>query len=150
MLFRSVTAIQIQLAHTAQIPEARARLEKLLAADFANQPLVVLDYETLTPIYKQVIQFFDSIFGFISILIWVIVLFTVGNTMSMAVVERTTEIGTIRAMGRRRGVIRTMFVSEGLLLGVIGVALGTALALVIAFVINHSGLRWVQIGRAHV
>lgn len=144
-----VTAIQIQLAHTAQIPEARARLEKLLAADFANQPLVVLDYETLTPIYKQVIQFFDSIFGFISILIWVIVLFTVGNTMSMAVVERTTEIGTIRAMGRRRGVIRTMFVSEGLLLGVIGVALGTALALVIAFVINHSGLRWVPPGYSY-
>lgn len=144
-----VTAIQLQLAHTAQIPAARARLERLLATEFKGMPLEILDYETLTPIYKQVIQFFDSIFGFISILIYVIVLFTVGNTMSMAVVERTTEIGTLRAIGQRRGGIRSLFVCEGVLLGLIGAVSGIAIALPIAYVINHSGMTWAPPGYSY-
>lgn len=144
-----VTAIQIQLAHTAQIPAARARVEQLLATQFKEMPLEILDYETLTPIYKQVIQFFDSIFGFISILIYVIVLFTVGNTMSMAVVERTAEIGTLRAIGQRCSGIRSLFVCEGVLLGLIGAALGIAVALPIAYVINHSGMTWAPPGYSY-
>ncbi|MCX7293650.1 FtsX-like permease family protein [Janthinobacterium sp.] len=144
-----VTAIQIQLAHTAQMPAARARLEQLLATQFKGVPLEILDFEALTPIYKQVIQFFDSIFGFISILIYVIVLFTVGNTMSMAVVERTTEIGTLRAIGQRRGGIRTLFICEGLLLGLVGAAVGILIALPIAYLINHSGLAWAPPGYSY-
>ncbi|OYO28772.1 ABC transporter permease [Janthinobacterium sp. PC23-8] len=144
-----VTAIQIQLAHTAQMPAARARLDQLLAAEFKTLKLEVLDYETLSPIYKQVIQFFDSMFGFISILIYMIVLFTVGNTMSTAVVERTTEIGTLRAIGQRRAGIRSLFVSEGLLLGLIGAGLGIAIALPISYVINHSGMTWAPPGYSY-
>lgn len=144
-----VTAIQIQLAHTAQIPAARARLEQLLATRFKGMPLEILDYETLTPIYKQLIQFFDSMFGFISILIYTIVLFTVGNTMSMAVVERTTEIGTLRAIGQRCSGIRSLFVCEGALLGLIGAVLGIAIALPIAYAINHSGMTWAPPGYSY-
>lgn len=144
-----VTAVQIQLHHTNQIPQARARLEALLATSFKDAPLELLDFETLTPIYGQSIQFFDSVFGFIATLIGVIVLFTVGNTMSMAVVERTTEIGTLRAMGQRRGGIRALFMCEGLLLGLMGAVLGVLIALLIALAINHSGLTWTPPGYAY-
>jgi putative ABC transport system permease protein len=144
-----VTAIQIQLARTEQIPAATARLEQLLAGELKGQPLVVLDYETLTPIYKQVIQFFDSMYGFISILISVIVLFTVGNTMSTAVMERTTEIGTIRALGRRRNVVRNMFMCEGAMLGLIGAVAGVIISLPVAYVINHSGMTWAPPGYSY-
>jgi putative ABC transport system permease protein len=141
-----VTAIQIQLQHTDQIPQARARLEALLASQFKDMPLEILDFDTLTPIYGQSIRFFDSVFGFIATLIGVIVLFTVGNTMSMAVVERTTEIGTLRAMGQRRGGIRALFMCEGLLLGLLGAVLGVLTALLLAWVINHAGLTWTPPG----
>ncbi len=144
-----VTAIQIQLVHTSQMPVAKARLEQLLATQFKGMPLEILDFETLTPIYKQVIQFFDSIFGFMSILIYVIVLFTVGNTMSMAVVERTTEIATLRAIGQRRSGIRKLFICEGFLLGVVGGVLGILIALPYAYLINHSGLAWAPPGYSY-
>jgi putative ABC transport system permease protein len=144
-----VTAIQIQLKHTSQMPAARARLQALLASTLKDAPLEIQDYETLTPIYGQIIQFFDSVFGFIAILIGVIVLFTVGNTMSMAVVERTTEIGTLRAIGQRRGGVRRLFFTEGLLLGVIGAVLGVLLALPVAWLINHSGLTWAPPGYSY-
>ncbi len=97
-----VTAIILQLHHTDQIPAARERLEQLLKTTLKGEMLETHDYETLNPYYGQTIGFFAAIFGFISILIGVIVLFTVGNTMSMAVVERTPEIGTLRAMGLHR------------------------------------------------
>ena len=75
---------------------------------------------------------FDTIFGFVFVLIGGIVLFTVSNTMNTTVVERTVEIGTLRAIGLRRAGIRRLFVTEGALLGVCGAVLGLVLALLLA------------------
>ena len=142
-----VTAIVLQLKHTLQIPDAKARLREVLARVSPNQPLEALDFETLNPFYGQALGFFRTIFGFIAVLMGAIVLFTVVNTMSMAVFERTVEIGTLRAMGLRRRGVRWLFVSEGLLLGIIGAVLGVIIATVIAAIINKSGLTWTPPGR---
>lgn len=141
-----VTAIQIQLHHTSQIPVVQARLQKLIAEQFPGQPLEIQDFKTLNPMYGQTAQFMNSMFGFIATLIAVIVLFTIGNTMSTAVVERTVEIGTLRAMGLRRAGLRNLFLCEGILLGLIGAAAGVISALGIAYLINHSGLSWTPPG----
>jgi putative ABC transport system permease protein len=142
-----VTAIVLQLAHTAQIPAAQERLAQLLKTTLKDEPLEVIDYETLNPFYGQTLGMFGAIFGFISVLIGAIVLFTVTNTMSMAVVERTAEIGTLRAIGLRRGGIRAMFVSEGIVLGAFGALLGIVAALAMAWGINQLGLTWTPPGR---
>ena len=143
-----VTAIALQLRHTDQIPAARERLEELLKTTLkGDPPLAVLDYETLNPFYGQTLSMFAAIFGFIAVLIGAIVLFTVSNTMSMAVVERTAEIGTLRAIGLRRSGIRALFVSEGMVLGCFGALLGSGAALGLAWVINQLGLTWIPPGR---
>ena len=142
-----VTAIALQLRHTAQIPAARERLEELLKTKLKGAPLEVLDYETLNPFYGQTLSMFAAIFSFIAVLMGAIVLFTVSNTMSMAVVERTAEIGTLRAIGLRRGSIRAMFVSEGVVLGGFGALLGIGAALGLAWGINQLGLTWIPPGR---
>ncbi len=142
-----VTAISLQLHHTAQIPAARARLEELLKTTLKGEPLAILDFETLNPFYGQTLAMFAAIFGFISVLMGAIVLFTVSNTMSMAVVERTAEIGTLRAIGLRRGGIRAMFIGEGIVLGCFGVLVGYIAALGAAWTINRLGLTWTPPGR---
>ena len=142
-----VTAIVLQLQHTSQMVATRARLEELLATTFKNKPLEIQEFTTLNPFYGQSIGMFAALFSFIAVLIGAIVLFTVGNTMSMAVVERTVEIGTLRAIGLRRNGIRRLFICEGLLLGVIGAVLGVLIALGIAYTINHAGLTWLPPGR---
>lgn len=138
-----VTAIMLQLHRTDQIPAAQARLATLLPALALSQPLSVQDFGTLNPFYTQSIQLFDTIFGFIFVLIGAIVLFNVSNTMNTAVVERTVEIGTLRAIGLRRGGIRTLFIIEGFLLGLAGALVGVLCAVAVAFVVNHAGLTWV-------
>jgi putative ABC transport system permease protein len=142
-----VTAIALQLRHTAQLPAAQARLQELLATSLKGEPLAVVDYETLNPFYAQTLGMFAAIFGFISVLIGGIVLFTVGNTMSMAVVERTAEIGTLRAIGLRRGDIRAMFVIEGIVIGVLGALVGIVVAIAAAAAINQMGMTWTPPGR---
>jgi putative ABC transport system permease protein len=141
-----VTAIILQLRHSSQIQVALDRLKPILARFSASQPLALLDFRTLNPFYVQTIQLFDTIFGFIFALIGGIVLFTVSNTMNTAVVERTVEIGTLRAIGLRRAGIRRLFVTEGALLGLTGAVLGVILALAISGIANEMGLTWMPPG----
>jgi putative ABC transport system permease protein len=77
------------------------------------------------------------------------VLFAVVNTMTMNVMERTNEIGTIRAMGVRRSGIRSQFTIEGSLIGAIGATTGAVLALLVAALINHAGLTWIPPGNVN-
>ena len=140
------TSIMVQLDRTAQLPEATRRLEAILQRVSPQRPLAVVDFETLNPFYVQTLQLFDTIFSFIFALIAGIVLFTVGNTMTAAVVERTVEIGTIRAIGVRRDGVRRLFIMEGVALGCAGSLLGVLLALFIAFVVNSLKLTWLPPG----
>lgn len=141
-----VTAIVIQLQHSDQLDAAKARLAPILAKYSASQPLALLDFRELSPFFVQTEQMFDLIFGFVFLLIGGIVLFTVSNTMNTAVVERTVEVGTLRAIGLRRSGIRALFVTEGALLGVGGAVLGAVLALVISIALNHMDLPWIPPG----
>lgn len=141
-----VTAIIVQLKHTADITRAQARINQLLALFYKDKPLTILTFGQLNPFYGQTINMFFVMFGFISVLIGAIVLFMLGNTMSMTVAERTIEIGTLRAIGLRRNGIRNLFVCEGLLLGILGVTIATVLSIGISIIINHSGLSWIPPG----
>lgn len=137
---RKALGIVLQLNRTEDMPAVRAHLVGLLKDHGLD--LEVRDYAELWPFYKQVIGMFGAIFSFLAVIMAVIVLFTVVNTMSMSVMERTSEIGTARAMGLRRAGIRRQFVIEGSMLGAIGATVGLVLAAILAFTINHAGLTW--------
>jgi putative ABC transport system permease protein len=140
------TGIVVQLRHTADLGMARDRLRALFAQRHLD--LEVRDFAELQPFYKQAVGMFGAIFLFIALIMGVIVLFTVVNTMGMSVMERTTEIGSARAMGVRRGGIRRLFLVEGAILGIVGATAGAALAQVIANLVNHAGMTWTPPGQA--
>jgi putative ABC transport system permease protein len=142
-----VTGIGLQLHRSEDMPAARARLMTLIRDNHLD--LDVRDFGELTPFYGQAVRLFGAIFLFIALVMGVIVLFAVVNTMTMNVMERTNEIGTVRAMGVRRGGIRSQFIAEGFLIGAIGATVGAALAFLIAALVNHGGLTWVPPGNAN-
>lgn len=78
--------------------------------------------------YRGVKGLYDRIFGFIGVIVLVIVLFAVTNTVGMAVLERTREIGTMRAMGATPAEVTRLFTLEGLALGTAGAVAGMLLA----------------------
>ena len=142
-----VTGIVLQFHRSEDMPAARALLMTLIRSNHLD--LDVRDFGELTPFYGQVVRLFSAIFLFIALVMGMIVLFAVVNTMTMNVMERTNEIGTVRAMGVRRGGIRTQFIAEGFLIGAIGATVGAALAFLIAALVNHDGLTWVPPGNAN-
>jgi putative ABC transport system permease protein len=141
-----VTAIALQLNRTEELPFVRARLQKLFADNKLD--LEVRDFGEMSPFYVQVKAMFSTIFVFISLVMGVIVLFAVVNTMTMNVMERTNEIGTIRAMGVRRGGVRWQFILEGALVGAMGATAGAILAFGAAALVNGAGLTWMPPGNS--
>jgi len=64
------------------------------------------------------------------------VLISVMNVMIMAVYERIREIGTISAIGTPPRRILALFVTEGVLLAVIGTLIGAVLSYAIVYALN--------------
>jgi len=59
------------------------------------------------------------------------VLLIMGNTMAMTVRERTKEVGTLKAIGFKRGTITALFLAEALLVATIGAAIGIGAAVLL-------------------
>ena len=141
-----VTGLVIQLRRSEDLPLARTRLQALFAEH--HLPLDVREFSELNPFYVQVKRFFGSIFLFIALIMGVIVLFTIVNTMTMAVLERTTEVGTTRALGVKRRGVQRQFLLEGGMLGALGATAGVAVASLATLAINHAHLTWTPPGNA--
>jgi putative ABC transport system permease protein len=137
---KKVSAINLQLKSYEDMDKVIKSLEKSFKE--ANLDLEIIDLETFNPEVQKVIGIFAVIFGFVSVIIGLIVIFTVSNTMTMSIMERYNEIGTLRSMGLRRSMIRRYFVLEGSIIGFIGASLGVVFAYVITAIINSIGLMW--------
>lgn len=77
-----------------------------------------MSFETMMGGVKQ---FMYGIMGAITFSL----LLVMANTMAMTVRERTKEVGTLKALGFQRGTIARLFVSEALLVAIIGGLIGT-------------------------
>ena len=85
--------------------------------------------------YKSVRDLYNRIFGALGLIIGVIVVFVVTNAMAMAIIERTREIGTLRAMGTLPGQLMRTLALEGMVLGGVGALTGAALSLGISLML---------------
>lgn len=85
--------------------------------------------------YKAVRGLYNRIFGALGLIIGVIVVFVVANAMAMAIIERTREIGTLRALGTLPRQLLVSLALEGMVLGGVGAALGALLSLAISLLL---------------
>ncbi|RJR31455.1 MAG: ABC transporter permease [Desulfobacteraceae bacterium] len=98
-------------------------------------------WEQLSPFYN-IARMIDMMTLFIKIMLVAVVLISIMNVMIMAVYERVREIGTIAAIGTLPRKILSMFLIEGLLLGVIGAAIGSLLSIVLVYGLNAAGFTY--------
>lgn len=118
----------------------RAHLaSKLASAGFA---LDIETWQELSSFYRQVHNMFDMIFGFIFSIVLTVVIMSVANSMSMTVVERTREIGTLRAIGLKRGGVVRLFAIESLVLTLAGCGAGLLLTLGVRYAINVANISY--------
>jgi putative ABC transport system permease protein len=114
------------------------RLEQSLTA--AGFPIAIRHWAELAVFYSQVKLLYIGIFGFVGAVLVVIVILSAAIVMTMAVTERTREIGTLRAIGTRPAGILKMFLAEGAVLALAGCLAGALVALVVRAILNASGI----------
>ena len=133
-----VSEIAIRLQDPAQLERVTAALKQALEGVTSPEGKPVLEVHTwaeLSP-FASLAKMIDLMTVFIKVVLVSIVLVSVMNVMVMAVYERIREIGTIAAIGTPPSRILSLFLGEGLLLGVIGTALGTAVSLAVIYALN--------------
>ncbi|WP_332670186.1 ABC transporter permease [Aromatoleum sp.] len=108
---------------------------RLSPADFEIFP-----WSDLADFYNKTVELFSRQVGAVRFLIALIVILSISNTLSMAVIERTGEIGTAMALGIRRRGILGLFLGEGILLGLFGGVLGLVLGITLAAVLSAIGI----------
>ena len=125
--------------------EAQRRLsEKLSQVD--GLTLEVKTFREMSAFFKGVEDIYNMIFGFLFLIVLVVVLMGVFNTMTMAAMERVREIGMLRALGMTPNRIRRLFGMEGLMLGLVAGLVATAGSAGIAHLINSSNITYTPPG----
>ena len=104
------------------------------------QQLVLKKWIDLANYYKQVRSLFSTIFVFLGVIVFFMVLMSSVNTLLMTMFERTREIGTMLAMGTPRSWIISLFILEAIVLGVLGAVVGVTGGNLIGFLLNHAGI----------
>ena len=107
--------------------EATTGAQQRIAA--ANPKLIVQTWLDQAFFYSSVRGLYNRIFGALGLIIGVIVVFVVANAMAMAIVERTREIGTLRALGTLPSQLLRTLALEGMVLGGVGALVGALIAL---------------------
>jgi uncharacterized membrane protein len=91
-----------------------------------------------TEIKKQlgVFNILGAVLGGIGGIALVVAAVGVVNTMIMAILERTREIGVMRAVGAKRGTVSRLFTFEASILGLLGGAVGLGVGYVLTLIAN--------------
>ena len=137
----SVDRLTVLLRDTVRTTPMQAVLTQALRQH--GLEIEVQTWEELSPFYTKVKNMFDIIFLFLFVIVFIIAIMSIINTISMAVMERTKEIGTLRALGVKRLGIVCLFAMESTILGLLGSVLGIALTLLSWFLVHGLQLTWV-------
>lgn len=113
--------------------ESTGHVQQRLAAQ--HPQLTVQTWMDQAFFYKSVRDLYNRIFGALGLIIGIIVVFVVTNAMAMTIIERTREIGTLRAMGTLPGQLLRTLALEGMVLGGVGAVAGAALSLGISLML---------------
>jgi putative ABC transport system permease protein len=126
----------LTLGDTAHTERAAAAL----AAKLPAQEFEVTPWHKLSDFYNKTVLLFSRQIAVLKIIVIVIVLLAISNSMTIAVLERTGEIGTALALGATPGTIRRRFLVEGFVIGLSGAALGLLIGIAAAAAISAVGI----------
>ncbi|WP_329214661.1 ABC transporter permease [Streptomyces sp. NBC_01485] len=121
------SALYVNAGSGTTADQLRPRLDKTLDAYPQVQARDQADYKKL--VHDQIAVLLYLVYALLGLAIVIAVLGVV-NTLALSVVERTREIGLLRAIGLGRRQLRRMIRLESVVIAVFGAVLGLALGLV--------------------
>ena len=120
------TGLEIRLKNNVDINSSKESLAALLGSSYTVQS----KYEQNTNLYNTMKTEKWAIYAVLT-LILIIAAFNMISALTMLVLEKKQDIAILQSMGSTRSTIQKIFLSEGILLGIIGAVSGILLAVVI-------------------
>lgn len=141
LLRSAASAVDIRLTSLDNVDAAATQLRSTLGA----KATIETWYDLHRDLYG-VMQFERlAVFIVVSIVVC-IAAFTILASLAMTVVQKRRDIGILRAMGASAGMMRTVFVAEGAIIGVISIVGGCTVGLGLCFGQMHFG--WLALDRS--
>ena len=122
------SAVEIKLTDENITKEVKNKLNDLLGSHY----LVQTRYEQNQGLYS-IMQAEKWVIYAVLVLIMIIFSFTIVSSLTMLVIEKQKDISVLNALGGNKNFIQKIFLTEGLLIGIIGGGAGMILALIFAW-----------------
>jgi len=134
-LRRNDSVLSINVADGADVDEVHDALDAVVE----DLPIVtVQDKEGFAALIKQQVnQLLYLIYGLLALAV-IIAVIGIVNTLGLSVIERTREVGLLRAVGLSRRRLRRMITLESIAIAVLGAVLGLAVGLLIGIALRQS------------
>jgi putative ABC transport system permease protein len=134
-----ISEIAFRLKDINKLHQIKKKFKEELSGNVDKQGREIFEvhsWEDLHPFYN-IVSMINMMILFVNLMLILIVLISVMNVMIMAVYERMREIGTLAAIGTLPGKIRSLFLLEGIFIGLGGVLIGDLLSIIIILILKY-------------
>ena len=127
--------ILAKLEHPNEAKKVISQFNQLLKENGIND-VQVMDWKQAAYSYSGTVEGISVIFNILIVILAVVVFIIIMNTMTLSVIERTSEIGTMRAIGADKKFINILFFTESFSLTFFSSLIGIVLALILSAIFN--------------
>jgi lipoprotein-releasing system permease protein len=130
-IHQDVTGLEVATKDRWAAAEVGAALAKRLGYPYRTE-----DWQAQNNSLFQALRLEKLGMSLILMLVILVAAFNIVGTLTMVVADKTKEIGILRAMGMTASSIRRIFLAQGIMIGVVGTALGLLLGLATALALD--------------
>lgn len=105
-----------------------------------NSGLEILSWKDMAPFLVSAVELFDQMMYVFFMIIFITVIFSVANTLIMAIMERFHEIGVMKSIGTKPKRIFSLIMFEAINLGVVGLVAGIILGVIFIEILGIIGI----------
>ena len=132
---REVSALELRLAPGAELKAVIRDLGAMLGDGFEAR-----DRFRQNPVLYKMMRYEKAAIFLILLFVVIIVAFSIFGSLSMLIIEKKEDIGTLRSMGAQDSLVRRIFVLEGWMISLAGLAIGLAVGVAAALLQQRFGL----------
>ena len=133
-----VSGLAVKLDRLERIAQVEPAIQDVLGDRYRVRTL-----QEMNPAIFGALQVEKTTMFVILTLIVVVAALNIMSMLIMIVMEKTKDIGILRALGATRASIATLFLSQGCVIGLIGVCLGLAGGFALTLNLNHL-VKWLE------
>jgi lipoprotein-releasing system permease protein len=129
-LIDNVTGVAVKVDDVDLAPAIAKEIREKFNGEYFVQDWLQINHNLFVALQTE-----KWVMGIILSLIVLVAAITIVNPLAMMVIEKTKEIGILKAMGSKEMSITWIFVFEGTLIGVLGILIGVLLGFALCFAI---------------